>query len=297
MIINGREKDLGDGFAVRRVLPSARRRTVGPFIFWDHFGPKTYQPGERFDVRPHPHIDLSTITYLFDGEIMHRDSLGSAQAIEPGAVNWMTAGTGIVHSERTSEAREKDGQTLEGIQSWVAMPKDAEQSDPGFFHHPADTLPRWDWPGARAVLIAGNAYGHHSPVEYPGGIFYVDVDADTGAAFAFPEGHAEKALYVAHGQVTFRGESVSQGQMLFADAAGPDEQIECKTNARLLLIGGAPLDGERHIWWNFVSSDPQRIQKAADDWRADRFPPVPGDDSDRIPLPQDGPPPPVQAGS
>ncbi|MBZ6377270.1 hypothetical protein B5C34_05770 [Pacificimonas flava] len=297
MIIEGRQRDLGGGFAVRRVLPSARRRSVGPFVFWDHFGPKTYEPGERFDVRPHPHIDLATITYLFDGEIMHRDSLGSQQAITPGAVNWMTAGTGIVHSERTSDERQKNGQTLEGIQSWVAMPRDHEQGEPAFRHHSADSLPRWDWPGARAVLIAGDAYGHSSPVAYPGGIFYVDVTAEQGAEFAMPEGHEEMAIYAAHGQVSLLGETLSQGQMMFADAAGPDDLVRCHSASRLLLLGGASLEGPRHIWWNFVSSDPERIQKAADDWRHDRFPSIPGDDDERIPLPDDGPPPPVQGGS
>ena len=299
MIIEGQERDLGGGFAVRRVLPNPRRRTVGPFVFWDHFGPKEYAPGERFDVRPHPHIDLATITYLFDGEIVHRDSLGSDLAIHPGAVNWMTAGDGIVHSERTSAETERNGQRMEGIQSWVGMPAGHEGGPAAFRHHPAETLPRWKWPGAKAVLIAGEAYGHRSRVEYPGGIFYVDVDAEAGAAFAFPEGHAEKAIYVAEGEVRFRGETLSRGQMMFADDAAADEMIRCETASRILLIGGEPL-GQRHIWWNFVSSDPARIRKAADLWRADdktRFPDIPGDSDERIPLPEDGPPPPVQGGS
>ena len=297
MIIEGREKDLGDGFEVRRVMPHPRRRQCGPFVFWDHFGPKDFRPGERFDVRPHPHIDLATITYLFDGEIIHRDSLGSHQAITPGAVNWMTAGTGIVHSERTSEEKERNGQRLEGIQSWVAMPKAAEQGEPSFRHHPPGSLPSWQWPGAKVTLILGDAYGHSSAVEYPAAIFYVHIEAEAGAEFALPQGHDEKAIYVAGGEVVFRGETLTKGKMMFADDAGPEELVSVKSKARILLLGGATLDGERHIWWNFVSSSPERIQKAADDWRHERFPVVPGDNEDRIPLPEDGPPPPVQVGS
>lgn len=294
--IEGREKDLGDNFHVRRVLPSSRRRMVGPFIFFDHMGPATFAPGQRFDVRPHPHIGLATVTYLFEGEIMHRDSLGSAQVIEAGAVNWMTAGRGIVHSERTSGEKERSGQRMEGIQAWVALPKAHEEAEPAFAHHPADSLPRLRWPGAHGTLIAGTAYGETAPVEYPAPIFYVHAEIAEGASIPLPEGHEERAVYVVRGEVEVEGEPMGAGSMIAVERGGT-RSVFGTTDATVMLLGGAPMEGPRHIWWNLVSSNPERIRQAADDWRAGRFPKVPGDSEDYIPLPEDGPPPPVQAGS
>jgi|TARA_R100000501_G_scaffold13151_3_gene24044 hypothetical protein len=295
MRIDGREKDLGDNFHVRRVLPSPRRRMVGPFIFFDHMGPATFAPGQRFDVRPHPHIGLATVTYLFDGEIMHRDSLGSEQAIRPGAVNWMVAGRGIVHSERSSDETERSGQVMEGIQTWVALPAEHEEDEPAFTHHPADSLPVIEWPNATGTLIAGTAYGETAPVRYPAPIFYLHVDAKAGAEIPLPSGHEERGIYVAKGEVELPSGTLSQGTMAVL-AAEDEAPILAKTDATIMLLGGAHL-GDRHIWWNLVSSRPERIAEAADDWREGRFPLVPGDLHDRIPLPEDGPPPPVQPGS
>ncbi len=248
MLIEGRKKDLGDNFHVRRVLPSAKRRMVGPFIFFDHFGPSEFAPGQRFDVRPHPHIGLATVTYLFDGEIMHRDSLGSEQAIRPGAVNWMVAGRGIVHSERTSAEVEASGQTLEGIQAWVALPEVNEEDEPSFRHHPADTLPKLSWPDAVGTLIAGNAYGKTSPASYPAPIFYVHVEAREGARIPLPDGHEESALYVARGKVDLDGDVLTPGMMAILPTGGPAD-FTAMTDAVIMLLGGAHM-GERQIWWN-----------------------------------------------
>ncbi|MBV7255721.1 pirin family protein [Pacificimonas sp. WHA3] len=287
MKITGRKKDLGDNFHVRRVLPSARQRMVGPFIFFDHMGPATFAPGQRFDVRPHPHIGLATVTYLFDGEIMHRDSLGTEQAIRPGAVNWMVAGKGIVHSERTSAETEASGQRMEGIQAWVALPADHEEDEPSFDHIAADELPEITWPGAAGRLIAGDAYGERAPVRYPAPIFYVHVEAEAGAVFPLPDGHVERALYVVRGQVELLGETVDEGTMV---TVGTDTPIEVRAarDAIVMLLGGAPV-GKRHIWWNLVSSREDRIAAAAADWKEGRFPVVPGDDDEAIPLPEGAP--------
>ncbi|MGB7404319.1 MAG: pirin family protein [Pacificimonas sp.] len=294
LTIEGRQKDLGDNFHVRRVLPSARQRMVGPFIFFDHMGPAVFEPGKRFDVRPHPHIGLATVTYLFDGEIMHRDSLGSEQAIAPGAVNWMVAGKGIVHSERTSPEREASGQRMEGIQAWVALPADQEEADPSFDHHPADTLPTFDWAGAKGTLIAGTAYGETASVRFPAPIVYVHIDAKAGADVPLPEGHDELAIYVVHGQVRVGDESGDAGTMLILEEQ--PSSFTASTDATVMILGGAS-PGDRFIWWNFVSSRRARIETSAEDWREGRFPAVPGDDGEAIPLPDDRPPPQVQAGS
>ncbi|MBB4632959.1 pirin family protein [Sphingosinicella soli] len=284
--IEGRQRDLGGGFVVRRVLPSAGRRMVGPFIFWDHFGPVAYAPGERFDVRPHPHINLATVTYLFEGEIFHRDSLGSAQAIRPGAVNWMTAGRGITHSERTSPEVQATGQRMEGIQAWVALPKTHEEVEPSFVHHPADTLPVIAREGARLTIIAGTAYGRQSPVGVVWPTFYVDVDAKAGATIDVCNEHEERALYVASGRIALADGVAEEATMLVLE---PGAKVEwtAETDARVLMLGGKAMDGHREIWWNFVSSRPERINQAIDDWEADRFAHVPGDDEERIPLPDD----------
>ncbi len=285
--VEGRARDLGGGFKVRRVLPAPRRQMVGPFIFWDHFGPVDYAPGERFDVRPHPHINLATVTYLFDGEIFHRDSLGNAQATRPGAVNWMSAGRGIVHSERTSSEVQKTGQRMEGIQAWVALPKSHEESDPTFVHHPAESLPTITQDGARLTLIAGTAFDETSPVEFPWPIFYVDVIAVAGASIAIPDEHEERAVYVARGEIEVAGVIYGEGTMLIVESGS--RNWTAKSDARVLMLGGKPIDGPRNIWWNFVSSDVERIKRAQADWKDQRYPDVPGDDEERIPLP-DGPP-------
>ena len=287
-IIEGRRRDLGDGFVVARILPAPFRRTVGPFIFLDHFGPVGYAPGVGFDVRPHPHINLATVTYLFEGEIMHRDSLGYAQPIHPGAVNWMTAGRGIAHSERSSEEMRCTGQTLHGVQAWVALPSEAEEVEPSFHHHPADSLPSITIDGAKRTLIAGTAFHATSPVKTYSPMFYIDVDAEPGATVFLPHEHAERAVYIATGAIEFGGERYEAGRMLIV---GPDSEAAWKAlePARVMMLGGAPI-GERHLWWNFVSSRPERIEQAKRDWVEGRFDTVPGE-TDFIPLPEESKPP------
>jgi redox-sensitive bicupin YhaK (pirin superfamily) len=286
-IIEGRRRDLGDGFVVARVLPAPFRRTVGPFIFFDHFGPVGYAPGVGFDVRPHPHINLATVTYLFEGEIMHRDSLGYEQPIHPGAVNWMTAGRGIAHSERSSEEMRRTGQTLHGIQAWVALPAEAEEVEPSFHHHPADSLPSITIDGARRTLIAGTAFHAESPVRTYSPMFYMDVDAEPGATVYLPHEHAERAFYIATGAVEFGGERYEAGRMLIVEPG--DAAWRALEPSRVMMLGGAPV-GERHLWWNFVSSRPERIEQAKRDWAEGRFDQVPGE-TDFIPLPEEPKPP------
>jgi|SRR5579863_4735371 len=283
-VIDGRPRDLG-GFAVRRVLPSETRRLVGPFIFFDHMGPAEFAPGQGIDVRPHPHIGLATVTYLFDGEIVHRDSLGSHQAIRPGDINWMTAGRGIVHSERTGSEPRRAGSRVHGVQLWVALPLANEETAPAFHHHPAATLPSVELASARIRVLAGHAYGQTSPVATLSPLFYVDVALPAGAELPLPREHAERAAYVVEGAVCCGPERASRGRMLvFAEGAGM--VLRAVTDARLALIGGAPIDGERHIWWNFVSSSKARIEQAKRDWQEGRFPKVPGDEAESIPLPE-----------
>lgn len=285
-IIEARRRDLGDGFVVGRVLPAPFRRTVGPFIFFDHMGPATYAPGVGFDVRPHPHINLATVTYLFEGEIMHRDSLGFVQPIRPGAVNWMTAGRGIAHSERSSDEMRHSGQTLHGIQAWVALPTEAEEVEPAFHHHPADTLPTITLDGAKRTLIAGSAFHATSPAKTYSPMFYIDVDAEAGATVYLPDDHEERAVYVAEGAIELGGDRYEVGRMLVLE---PGVQIVWRAleRSRVMMLGGAPI-GERHIWWNFVSSRPDRIEQAKRDWAEGRFDRVPGE-ADFIPLPEDPP--------
>ena len=282
--IEGRPRSLGDGLDVRRLLPSAARRMVGPFIFVDHFGPVELARGRGMDVRPHPHINLATVTYLFDGEILHRDSLGSEQAIRPGAVNWMTAGSGIVHSERSTDAERKRGPRLHGMQLWVALPTSVEESPPSFHHHPADTLPTVEQPGARLRVLAGDVYGARSPVAVAAPLFYVAAELDRAATLALPDGHRGRAAYVVSGTVAADGTPHAAGRMIVFSAGTP-ARVEALEPAQLMLLGGAPLDGERHIWWNFVSSSPERIEQAKRQWRERAFGKVPGDDVELIPLP------------
>lgn len=282
--IAGRPRSLGDGLDVRRLLPSAARRMVGPFIFVDHFGPVALAAGRGMDVRPHPHIHLATVTFLFEGEILHRDSLGSEQPIRPGAVNWMTAGRGIVHSERSTDAERKRGPRLHGMQLWVALPTAVEESAPSFHHHAADTLPTVEQPGARLRVLAGDAYGARSPVVVSSPLFYVEAVLDRGAELALPDGYRGRAAYVVSGAIDVDGAPHADGRMVVFSPDGP-ARLRALEPSRLMLLGGAPLDGERHIWWNFVSSSPERIERAKQQWRERNFGRIPGDDVEFIPLP------------
>jgi redox-sensitive bicupin YhaK (pirin superfamily) len=282
-VIDGRARDLG-GFSVRRVLPAGDLQTVGPFIFFDHIGPAVFAPGTGVDVRPHPHIGLATVTYLYAGEFMHRDSLGTAQLIRPGDVNWMVAGRGIAHSERTPpDVRLAGGASIHGIQTWIALPRQHEEAEPAFEHHPASTLPEIRLPGAVLRLIAGAAFGQRAPAAVFSPMFYLDAAMEAGGTVELPTQYQERAVYVAEGEIAIDGSRYGPGQMvLFAadSTAAPVATMPSRT----MLLGGAPLDGPRHIWWNFVSSSRERIEQAKRDWQLGAFAPVPGDD-ERIPLP------------
>ena len=282
--IAGRSRDLG-GFAVRRVLPAPGHRLVGPFIFFDHMGPATFAPGTGMDVRPHPHINLATVTYLFEGEILHRDSLGSEQVIRPGEINWMTAGRGIVHSERTPPDRRAAGQRLDGIQLWVALPRADEETEPAFHHHGAATLPELRQDGAHIRVLAGSAYGAVSPVHTFSPLFYADVTMTASSTIALPDEYEERAAYIADGVVTCGADRFEAGRMLVF-TRGARAVVRAESPARVVLVGGAPIDGERHIWWNFVSSSETRIEQAKREWKEGRFPTVPGDELEHIPLPE-----------
>lgn len=285
LIIDARKRDLG-GFSVGRVLPAIARRTVGPFIFFDHMGPVDFAPGAGIDVRPHPHINLATVTYLFAGEILHRDSLGSEQVIRPGAVNWMNAGRGIVHSERTPAEMRANGYHLHGLQLWVALPTAHEESEPTFTHYSKSELPEANIDGATVRVLAGDAYGLVSPVKTYSRLLYVDVFLPAGVSIAVPQ-ERERAVYVVEGDVYGGNETASGGRMLvFSTGTAP--QVRATTDTRLVFIGGDPLDGVRHIYWNFVSSSLERLESAKSDWREQRFPIVPGDEHEFIPLPDDG---------
>ena len=284
LLIEPRPRDIG-GFAVRRALPYARRRTVGPFIFFDEMGPVDFAAGQGIDVRPHPHIGLATVTYLFDGEIIHRDSLGVEQPIRPGDVNWMTAGRGIVHSERTDPKARQAGQRMHGIQTWVALPKESEDAEPAFHHHPKDTLPVIEQDGVAMRLIVGTAYGRESPAEVFAPIFYLGCEAPKGGTIALPGEHDERAVYVVEGTILSNGDRIVPGQMLVFGDGGPPPSITAEPGSKFMLLGGAPLDGGRNIWWNFVSSSQERIEQAKADWKEGRFAPVPGE-TEFIPLPE-----------
>jgi redox-sensitive bicupin YhaK (pirin superfamily) len=281
-VISPRPRDLG-GFEVRRVLPSLERRSVGPFVFWDQMGPAALAAGRGIDVRPHPHIGLATITYLFEGEIMHRDSLGSEQVIRPGEVNWMTAGHGIVHSERTPPELRTAGSVLFGIQAWVALPRADEETEPAFTHHPASDMPLVEGDGARVHLLVGELYGRRSPVRAFSPMFYADASLRAGARLVLPADHEERAIHVAAGRIRVADETFGSGQLL-AFRPGDAIVVTAEDQARVLLLGGAPLDGPRHVWWNFVSSSQDRIELAKADWKGGRFPPVPYE-TEFIPLP------------
>ena len=280
LLIEPKARDLG-GFSVRRVLPSPRRRMVGPFIFFDHMGPAEFPPGEGIQVRPHPHIGLATVTYLFEGEIFHRDNLGYQQPIRCGAVNLMTAGSGIVHSERAGDDLQTTSR-LHGIQSWMALPLDDEECTPDFTHYPADSIPGFEHQGASIRVIIGSAFGHQSPVRQFAPTLYLECRLPQGARLELPRETEELACYVVAGEVRIDEHKIGDGLMAVA-CDDADLRIEATTDSLLMIIGGASL-GKRHIWWNFVSSSKQRIEQAKEDWREGRFAGVPGDD-EFIPLP------------
>jgi hypothetical protein len=281
-VVVPRAHDIG-GFEVRRALPAVGRRMVGPFIFWDQMGPGEFMTGRGVDVRPHPHIGLATVTYLFEGAVMHRDSLGTALEITPGAVNWMTAGKGIAHSERSPEALRAHPHRLYGIQSWIALPKDQEERDPGFDHYAADALPAWSGEGIGIRLIVGSAFGMASPVRPASDTLYADVTLAQGARLALPRETEERAVYVLEGSVAVAGTAYDAGRLLVFRAGDPIT-LAATAPARILVLGGAAMDGPRYIWWNFVSSSKDRIEHAKADWQAGRFAAVPGE-SEFIPLP------------
>ena len=282
-LIRARPRDIGD-FVVRRVLPSFQKPMVGPFIFVDHMGPIQLPPGSGMDVRPHPHIGLATVTYLFEGEILHRDSLGSVQAIRPGDVNWMVAGRGIAHSERTPAELRPTGPRAHGLQTWAALPKEREEVEPSFAHHPASSLPVVEMPGATVRVIAGHAFGARSPVEVFSDTLYAAAELAPGASLQVPVEHEERGVYVVEGRAEIGGTTVAEGELAVLEE-GPEVEIHVPVAATLMLLGGAKMDGPRFIWWNFVSSSKERIERAKADWRDDRFPPIPGE-TERIPLPE-----------
>ncbi|HJV82864.1 pirin family protein [Noviherbaspirillum sp.] len=287
-LIKPHVKDLG-GFTVKRLLPSHPHKMVGPFIFFDHMGPATFGPGAGLDVRPHPHIGLATVTYLFEGVIMHRDSLGSVQPIHPGDVNWMTAGRGIVHSERSPDEARHSGGPLHGIQIWVALPKVHETVAPAFEHHPASTLPAITLPGVSLRLIAGTAFGHTAPASTFSDMFYAAGEMAPNSRLTVPADYPERAIYLVDGEVSIDGTEFPAQHMAVLPGA-QELTIEAKTTARIMLLGGKAIDGDRFIWWNFVASSKDAIAQAKEDWRAQRFGKVP-EETEWIPLPDEPKPP------
>jgi hypothetical protein len=275
-------RDIG-GLEVKRVLPGFPHRMVGPFIFFDHMGPAAFSAGNGLDVRPHPHIGLATVTYLFEGEIVHRDSLGSVQAIAPGDVNWMTAGRGIVHSERTAPEPRRTGARVHGIQTWVALPRASELAEPAFHHHPEATLPRVSAPGVELRVVAGTAFGERSPVEVFSPTLYAAARMQAGGAFELDAEHEERGVYVVEGDVAVAGASVPPRHLAVLGPAGRVE-VRAATEARVMLLGGAKSDGDRFIWWNFVASSRERIEEAKQLWREQRFARIPGE-TEFTPLP------------
>ncbi len=276
LVVGPRHRPLG-GLTVNRVWPTARRRLVGPFIFFDHLLRAELEPGQGVDVPPHPHIGLATVTYLFEGEMLHRDSIGCEQTIRPGELNWMTSGAGIVHSERSTDDERARASRIHGTQSWVALPREHELCAPGFVHYPADRLPVVERPGVRLKLIAGSAFGASAGVQTLSELFYVEADLVPDAVLTLEAELGQRAAYVVAGRVEVEQAGYESGKLLvFRD--GRAIELVARSAAKLMLFGGAPLDGERHIWWNFVSSSSERIEAAKRDWRARRFREVPGDD-------------------
>jgi redox-sensitive bicupin YhaK (pirin superfamily) len=285
-VITPHPSDLGDGFLVHRALPSAARRAVGPFVFLDQFGPVQLAPGKGLDVRPHPHIGLATVSYLFEGTILHRDSLGSVVPIRPGEVNWMTAGRGITHSERSPDELRADGPRLWGLQFWVALPLELEQCPPAFAHHGADEIPRVTRPGARLSVVLGEAFGATSPVALTSPMFLVDVTLEPGATLELDVDAAERAAYVLEGEVRANESesSTAKEHLIVFDAGEPARLTAGSEPAHVVLLGGPKLDAPRILWWNFVSSDRDLIVEAQAAWTEQRFPKVPGE-PEFIPLP------------
>jgi redox-sensitive bicupin YhaK (pirin superfamily) len=282
-VIVPRARDLG-GFSVRRALPAAGKQMIGPFIFFDQMGPAEFLLGQGLDVRPHPHIGLATVTYLFDGEIMHRDSLGVVQPIRPGDVNLMTAGRGIVHSERTGAEARAAGPKLYGIQTWLALPKTHEEMEPAFLHAGRDDLPVIDGEGKRVRLVLGSLYGRTSPVATPTETIYAEAVLAPGAVLPLEAEHDERALYIVAGTLDIAGDTFEAGRLLVF-RPGDRISILAVSQCRLMILGGEPMDGPRHIWWNFVSSSKDRIEAAKADWKQGRFAAVPGE-SEFIALPE-----------
>ncbi|HET7557288.1 MAG TPA: pirin family protein [Rhodanobacteraceae bacterium] len=283
-LLRGREHDLG-GFHVRRLLPQMQCRSVGPFVFFDHMGPARFPAGMGVDVRPHPHIGLATVTWLFEGVMRHRDTLGSVQDIRPGAVNWMTAGRGIAHSERTPPEARVEGAPLHGIQTWVALPLADEETEPAFHHVPGDKLPGVEGAGVRLTVVAGNAHGLQSPVPVFSPTLYLAGEMTGGATFELDDEHEQRALYVVEGAVAI-GDQLIQAQTLAVLPEQDPVRMRAIENSRVVILGGAALDAPRHLWWNFVSSSRERIEQAKRDWAEGRFGLVPGDDREFIPLPE-----------
>ena len=282
--LTGHDKDLGGGFVVRRLLPAAQRQAVGPFLFFDHFGPVTVEPGTNHDVRPHPHIGLATVTYLFEGAIMHRDSLGFEQRIEPGAVNWMTSGRGIVHSERGPENLRNTAYVNHGLQLWAALPLESEEVEPAFFHTPAGDIPAVTEGAAEVRVLVGEAFGKTSPVKTFCKTIYLDVRLTGAGRLELPPLAEELAIYVVDGQVSVDSQSVAVGTLAVL-TPGLTTVLTCHAPARLVVIGGEPLDAHRYMWWNFVSSRKERVVQASEEWLAQSMGHVPGE-TEFIPLPE-----------
>jgi redox-sensitive bicupin YhaK (pirin superfamily) len=284
MVLHPAEKDLG-GFMVRRLLPAEEMKSVGPVIFFDHFGPAQFPPGQGMDVRPHPHIGLATITYLFAGEILHRDSLGNVQPIRPAEINWMTAGRGISHSERTPPALRESGHSLHGLQLWVALPEDSEQGEPDFVHYAAEQIPVVQHQGVSLRLIVGEAWGATSPVKAGSPTLYADVQISQDGTLKLPDEVGERAVYVVAGEIQVQGVTIPQHCLALLNAI-PELEVTATTDTRLIVIGGKPL-GRRTVWWNLVSSRKELIEQAKNDWHSGRFPQVPGE-TEKIPVPGGG---------
>lgn len=282
-LVAPRSHDIG-GLEIRRLLPHAQRRSVGPFVFFDHIGPATLGVDAAIDVRPHPHIGLATVTYLWDGAMLHRDSLGNELEIAPGDVNWMTAGRGIVHSERTPERLRGVPHAFHGLQTWVALPREHQEAAPDFAHHPAASLPQLQRDGATLRIVAGHGFGARSPVAVLSPTLYVAIDLAAGAELVLPDEHEERALYLVDGDAELEGQPLPVNTLAVLDA-GSTPRLRAGTTSRLMLLGGTPLDGPRFIWWNFVSSSRERIEQAKADWQAQRFATVPGE-TEFTPLPE-----------
>jgi len=283
LVIAPNMRDIGD-FSVRRVLPAPKQRAVGPFVFFDHMGPATFGPGQALAVPPHPHIGLATLTYLYEGSIVHRDSLGFRQLIAPGAVNWMSAGRGIVHSERSPEHLLEETHALAGLQVWVALPKQHEQTAPSFVHYSVSSLPVLEEQGVSVRVVAGECFGLRSRLDTLSPLFYADIALAPGGRIKIDADYVERALYLVSGSVMIDGEEYEDKQMLVLKP-GAEIIVSSHYGADLVAVGGEPLDGPRHVWWNFVASDRDLIEQAKEDWRNGQFGQVPGD-SEYIPLPQ-----------